>query len=115
MELYSFQYSPRPLPSQTHRPSRYYFHSLDQDQQLVRKAGGPHSFFQKEGAPPMIVSNAAMHADTAVVARMMSASAFGEEDGVRPEEDIRAKVEVDGGRAGSWGLKVLDRTKFLVD
>lgn len=115
MELYSFQYPPRPLPSQTHRPKRYYFHNLDQDQQLVRKAGGPHSLFQKEGVPPTIVSKVAMRTDTAVVARMMSPSAFGGEDGVRSEEDIRAKVEVDGGRVGSGGLKVLDRTKFLVD
>lgn len=115
MELYSFQYPPRPLPSQTHTPSRYYFHNLDQDQQLVRKSGGPHSFFQKEGVPLTIVSKATMQADTAVVARMMSASAFGGEDGVRSEEDIRAKAEVDGGRVGSGGLKVLDRTKFLIE
>ncbi|KAG0289426.1 hypothetical protein BGZ97_006468, partial [Linnemannia gamsii] len=84
MELYSFQYPPRPLPSQTHRPTRYYFHNLDQDQQLARKAGsggGPHSFFQKEGVPPF-VSMATMQADTAVIARMSSASAFGGEDGV---------------------------------
>ncbi|KAG0075829.1 hypothetical protein BGZ90_009446 [Linnemannia elongata] len=115
MELYSFQYPPRPIPSQTHRPTRYYFQNLDQDQQLVRKANGPHSFFQKEGESPTIVSKATMQADTAVVARMKSASAFGGEDGVRSEEDIRAKVGVDGGRMGSGGLKVLDRTKFLVD
>ncbi|KAF8931597.1 hypothetical protein BGZ47_011756 [Haplosporangium gracile] len=112
MELYSFQYPPRPTPSQAHRPTRYYFHNLDQDQHLVRIAGGPHSFFQKEGAPPTIISKATMQADTAVVARMNSASSFGED--IWSEEDIWAKVEVDGGRMGS-GLKVLDRTKFLVD
>ncbi|KAF9148100.1 hypothetical protein BG015_010200 [Linnemannia schmuckeri] len=112
MELYSFQYPPRPTPSQAHRPARYYFHNLDQDRQLVRKVGGPHSFFQKEGVPPTIISKATMQADTAVVARMCSGSTLGEE--IRSEEDIWAKVEVDGGRMGS-GLKVLDRTKFLVD
>ena len=52
-----------------------------------------------------------MQTDTAW---MTSASAFGGEDGVR-SEDIRAKIEVDGERMGSGGLRVLDRRKFLVD
>ncbi|KAG0284630.1 hypothetical protein BGZ96_011031 [Linnemannia gamsii] len=115
MELYSFQYSPRPLPSQIHRPKRYYFHNLEQDQQLTRKFGGPHSFFQKEGAPPTFVSKATMKADTAVIARMSSASAFGGQDGVRSEEDIAGRIACDGARMGAWGLKLLDRTMFLAD
>ncbi|KAF9106293.1 hypothetical protein BGX29_009942 [Mortierella sp. GBA35] len=106
MELYSFQYPPRPIPSQRHRPSRYYFHNLDQDQQLFKKAGGPHAMFQKEGVPSSTLSKAAMHADTAVTARLRSSS------GEVSENEIAAAVEVDSLRSR---LIVLDRTKFLVD
>ncbi|KAG0258086.1 hypothetical protein BGZ95_005059 [Linnemannia exigua] len=117
MELYSFQYPPRPTPSQTHRPTRYYFHNLDQDAQLVKKSASFGTSFQKEGVPPSTMSKAIMQADTAVAARMKSASSvLGCEDGIRSEEDMGVLIEVDGGRwMEGGGLKVLDRTKFLVD
>ncbi|KAK3828859.1 MAG: hypothetical protein J3Q66DRAFT_410341 [Benniella sp.] len=52
MEFYSFQYPPRPIPSDAHRPSRYFFHNLDQDQVVQKALLG----FQKDGAPPRVTT-----------------------------------------------------------
>ncbi|KAF9904613.1 hypothetical protein EC991_002542 [Linnemannia zychae] len=114
MELYTFRYPPRPTPSQAHRPTRYYFHNLDQDAQLVRKSAPLGTSFQKEGVPPTIATKASMNTDTALAVRIKSASSFLGDEGVRSEEEVGALMESDGARMGN-GLKVLDRTKFLVD
>ncbi|KAF9923631.1 hypothetical protein FBU30_006354 [Linnemannia zychae] len=113
MDLYSFQYPPRPTSSQGYRPTRYYFHNLDQDALLAKKSA-LSTAFQKEGIPSTIVSNkTSQGADTAVVARMKSASRLGEK--VQSEQEIAVRMENDGERMSVTGLVVLDRSKFLVD
>ncbi|KAF9206582.1 hypothetical protein BGZ49_002200 [Haplosporangium sp. Z 27] len=52
MDPHSFQYPSRPIPADRHRPSRYYFHNLEQDQSIAKRL---QSTFQKEGVPPMIM------------------------------------------------------------
>ncbi|KAG0364334.1 hypothetical protein BGZ54_007623 [Gamsiella multidivaricata] len=54
-----FQYPPRPIPSDAHRPSRYYFHNLEQDQIFKRTQFS----FHKEGIPPKVHVNVNMNTD----------------------------------------------------
>lgn len=51
MDVYSFQYPPRPSPCDV-RPKRYYFHSIEQDKTIARS----QCIFQKEGSAPGVRS-----------------------------------------------------------
>ncbi|KAF9179932.1 hypothetical protein BGZ51_006520 [Haplosporangium sp. Z 767] len=108
MDFYSFRYPPRPIPSDAHRPARYYFHNLDQDhaQILKNKTFG----FQKEGVSPNVAA-ITLHA-------RMDANVFTMNPERREQESLSSSpssLSLSGSTMdGAWRLEVLDRSKFLV-
>ncbi|KAF8937093.1 hypothetical protein BGZ58_003275 [Dissophora ornata] len=106
MDFYSFRYPPRPTPSEAHKPSRYNFHNLEQDQVFKRTQFS----FQKEGVPPK--SGAALNkmsllANSATAMVMRPA----------PEQLTDAEMGKIAGSApfGVLGFETLDRSRFLVN
>ncbi|KAG0251238.1 hypothetical protein BG011_007753 [Mortierella polycephala] len=118
MDFYSFQYPPRPIPSEAHRPGRYYFHNLDQDHApiLKNKALG----FQKEGVSPNVAA-ITIHTRTGANAFTMN-SERREQGQLLPPPSLALSLSSSGstmgggsgGSGGAWGLEVLDRSNFLV-
>ncbi|KAF9981257.1 hypothetical protein BGZ75_007478 [Mortierella antarctica] len=113
MDFHSFQYPPRPLPSDTHKPSRYYFHNLDQDTVLAHK--NKPIGFQKEGVPPALTSSlSTMTLD----ASTSSSSSNGTQppqlqEPSSPVQNIAAPAPP--APANVAGLEILDRTKFIAN
>ncbi|KAG0045533.1 hypothetical protein BGZ83_009264 [Gryganskiella cystojenkinii] len=94
MDLYSFQYPPRPVPSDAHRPLRYYFHNLDHDHIVASKVLS----FQKEGVPPNQVTSIPRHSAASVFSTTSTST-----------------TQLSGTpKTITSALVVLDRSKFLV-
>ncbi|KAF9571881.1 hypothetical protein EC968_010609 [Mortierella alpina] len=115
MDFHSFQYPPRPIPSDSHRPSRYYFHNLDQDTVLVHK--NKPTGFQKEGVPPALTSSllsAMMTLDASSFAHGTQPPQLQQEEPSSPVQNFAAPAPPPP-LANIAGLEVLDRTKFMAN
>ncbi|GJJ76429.1 hypothetical protein EMPS_08788 [Entomortierella parvispora] len=98
MDMHSFQYPPRPIPSDGHKPSRYYFHNLDQDHIIANKGLG----FQKEGMPPsQIPPMPCSPSSTNAMTGMTPMTSYEEVPTPQPAIPV-------------YGLEILDRSKYLV-
>ncbi|KAF9968501.1 hypothetical protein BGZ70_003355 [Mortierella alpina] len=120
MDFHSFQYPPRPIPSDTHKPSRYYFHNLDQDTVLVHK--NKPTGFQKEGVPPALTTSLSARALDASPSSSSSSSANGtqppqqrplQEEPSSPVQNFAAPAPPSPANNNIAALEILDRTKFI--
>ncbi|KAF9914487.1 hypothetical protein BX616_008191 [Lobosporangium transversale] len=109
MEFYSFQYPPRPIPSDHHRPTRYYFHNLDQDRIIQRK--NHQVFFQKEGVPPKVLP---ITATTITTPTLTSTTTTTSSSSSSTSTPTSAAADCTSLR-GISEVRVLDRTKFLIE
>ncbi|CAO3563691.1 unnamed protein product [Mortierella alpina] len=121
MDFHSFQYPPRPIPSDTHKPSRYYFHNLDQDTVLIRK--NKPTVFQKEGVAPALTSSlSAMTLDAST--SFPSSFTQGtqppqqqllQEEPSSPVQNFAAPAPPPPVSINIAALEILDRTKFIAN
>ncbi|KAI1316607.1 hypothetical protein EDD11_009732 [Mortierella claussenii] len=105
MEFYSFKYPPRPIPSDSHRPSRYYFFNLGQSPILNKTQFS----FQKEGIAPRIMPSTAVASSLKHTTSNMTLSME------TPTPTTTTTASVAAPTTTTSGLQILDRAKFLVD
>ncbi|KAF9951957.1 hypothetical protein BGZ72_006639 [Mortierella alpina] len=110
MDFHSFQYPPRPIPSDTHKPSRYYFHNLDQDTVLIHK--NRPTGFQKEGVPPALTSSLSAMTLDASFSSVGSQSPQLQEPS-SPVQNFAAPAPPPPAKVA--GLEILDRTKYMAN
>ncbi|KAF9276345.1 hypothetical protein BGZ68_010077 [Mortierella alpina] len=120
MDFHSFQYPPRPIPSDTHKPSRYYFHNLDQDTVLIHK--NKPTGFQKEGVPPALTSSLSAMTLNGSTSSSSSSPFSPSFDGTQPSQSREPSSPVQNFAAPAppppanvARLEILDRTKFMAN